>query len=510
MALLIRQLQHPVLQLQDRACSRRGFLVYDASCLRRQKAREESRHSLSDSASSAQAPATRSYPQEEPKAPLAILLLLILVVMVPIEFSLKLGSLSLTASRLYLVFLTFMILPYLGEVKLRAFDWFFIGHVAWTCVAYAKIYGVGGAVEMSGSYFLEFLTVYLAARIYLKTLGNILSVIRLLFYMFLIAGALALPEALTGIRYPHELASAITGNTYRIDYSERLGIVRAVSLFEHPILYGIFCASLFSLVWFTSTRAERVYKAPLIVAATWLSASSAPLLTVMVQAFLIAGERLTRQFKMRRDRILAALALSFFLFVQFFVGRGLVGVLALLTISPGTAYTRQSQWDYSIDDVMRSPWFGFIPGTYTRPFWLAPSIDNWWLLIIMRSGIPSLILLALSVLCLWSALARRKSVSKEFINVRLGWGLMMLALLLGAATVTFFGKLQPLFAFYMGFGGALATCLLPQQDVDAFDAPTVGGQLYTRFPKKIAGVLGQSPPSPPSPQQPGAPYSRRK
>lgn len=460
---------------------------------------------MTDSAASSPQAAGRSSPVEAPKPPLAIFLLLILVVMVPIELSFKLGSLSLTASRLYLIFLTLMILPHLSTLKLRAFDWFFIAHVAWTCAAYVKIYGLTGAIEMSGSYSLEFLTVYLAARVYLKTLDHILSVIRLLFYALLIAAAFALPEALTGTRYAHELASAVTGNTYRIDFSERMGIVRAASLFEHPILYGIFCASLFSPIWFTSTKAERVMKAPLIFAATWLSASSAPLLTLMVQIFLIATEKVTRQFKTRRDKILAIAAIGFFAFIQMFVGRGLVGVLALLTISPGTAYTRQSQWDYAVDDIMRSPWFGFVPGSYTRPFWLAPSIDNWWLLIMMRSGIPSLILIALSAVLLWMSIAKRDGTSKDFVNIRLGWGLMMLALVLGAATVTFFGKLQPLFAFYMGLGGALATCMLPQQNTPATGMAKSVKSRYTRFSNRTQS----SPERPAAPPQ-QSPYSRRK
>jgi hypothetical protein len=440
---------------------------------------------LTDSATPPPNAAGRSYPIEAPKPPLALLLLLILVIMVPIEFSLELGPLFLTASRAYLIVLSLMILPHLGGLRLRIFDWLFVGHVVWTCVAYATIYPGGKMIEMAGSYGLEFLIVYLATRIYLQTLQQIRAVITLLFVMTLISLAFAIPEAITGVRFAHEAASSLTGITYRIDYEERMGITRAASLFEHPILYGVFCASLLSLVWFTSTPAQRSYKAPAIVVATWLSASSAPLLTLGAQFLLIVIERITRDLKVRRDKLLAVIAGAFFLFVQLFVGRGLVGILALITINPSTAYTRRSQWDYAIDDIMRNPWFGFIPSTYTRPFWLAPSIDNWWLLIMMRSGIPSLVLIGLSVLFLWIAMAKRTSTLQDFVILRRGWGLMMLALILGAATVTFFGKLQPLFAFYMGMGAALATCILPEVNGSAPDTiERRSGVAYTRFPRR--------------------------
>ena len=101
----------------------------------------------------------------------------------------------------------------------------------------------------------------------------------------------------------------------------------------------------------------------------------------------------------------------------------------------------------------------------------------------MRSGIPSLILLALSALFLWIAIARRDG-PPLFKNLRTGWGMMMIALVLGAATVTFFGKLQPLFAFYMGMGAALATCALPVEGETRPASPAGrGGVRYTRFPR---------------------------
>jgi hypothetical protein len=134
---------------------------------------------------------------------------------------------------------------------------------------------------------------------------------------------------------------------------------------------------------------------------------------------------------------------------------------------------------------MRNPWFGFIPSHYTRPFWLAPSIDNWWLGIMMRSGIPSLILLALCALFMWIAIARRQ-----------GPPLFNQVIILGAATVAYFGKLQPLFAFYMGMGAALATCYLPGKDAPVQTAPVqtaIGrkGIVYTRFPTRPSVMAAQ-------------------
>jgi hypothetical protein len=456
--------------------------MMSGSILPAQTAATKARSPLSDSAAPPQTAFGRAYPVEASKSPRVIILLLILVIMVPIEFSLQIGPLFLPPARIFLIILTFMILPHVANLKLRAFDWMFIGHVAWVCVANVLIYGVGPSVQMSGSYVLEFLTVYLAARIYLQTVEDIRAVILLIVMLVLLSGALALPEALTGVRFIHDLGRSITGIVYKFDPEMRMGITRAASFFEHPILYGTFCASSFSLMWFVTSPGQRIVLAPLIMFATWLSASSAPLLTLMVQIVLLVVERLTRHIR-RRDKLLGWVAGIFALVMQVFTGRGVVGLVMLMTINPGTAYTRRAQWNFAIDDVMRNPWFGFVPSTYTRPFWLAPSIDNWWLLIMMRSGIPSLILLALSALFLWIAIARRDG-PPLFKNLRTGWGMMMIALVLGAATVTFFGKLQPLFAFYMGMGAALATCALPVEGETRPASPVGrGGVRYTRFPR---------------------------
>jgi hypothetical protein len=83
--------------------------------------------------------------------------------------------------------------------------------------------------------------------------------------------------------------------------------------------------------------------------------------------------------------------------------------------------------------------------------------------------------------------------------------MMMIALILGAATVTFFGKLQPLFAFYMGMGAALAACELPSQGNSAPAAPTGRqGPRYTRFGKRTQ----PPPPVPGAPERPPLRFRR--
>ena len=57
------------------------------------------------------------------------------------------------------------------------------------------------------------------------------------------------------------------------------------------------------------------------------------------------------------------------------------------------------------------------------------------------------------------ALALRERLYREpFYRLRTGWCIMMLGLILGGATVTYFGRMLPLFFFFTAIGGVLATC----------------------------------------------------
>lgn len=421
------------------------------------------------------------------KVPVVILILLISVIMVPVELGFNIGPLFFTWSKLFLIIFAFVMLPKIAALKLQIYDWMFIGHGLWSATAFVVIYGPGAAVERSGTYILEFIVVYLAARVYLTNIGQIQAVIRLLFIMVLVAAIAALPEAVMRVRYIHNFATSITGIRYRFDNEVRMGIMRAASFFEHPILHGIFCSSLFSLVWFTSTVRQRILRVPVIGLGTFLAASSAPLLILMLQIMLLGLERVTRQIK-RRVMIITSIAVGAAAFLNIFSGRGVVGFLALVTLNPGTAYTRRSQWEFGIDDVMRHPIFGFDTPTWTRPFWLAGSVDNYWLFMMMRSGIPSVLLLAGSAYFIWSRLARNDTTLPAFRQMRIGWGLMMVALILGGATVAYFGKLQPLFAFYIGLGAALASNPLPDENQPLPDTQTAQDRSprYSRFAPKPA------------------------
>jgi hypothetical protein len=115
-------------------------------------------------------------------------------------------------------------------------------------------------------------------------------------------------------------------------------------------------------------------------------------------------------------------------------------------------------WNQGIDDVLRNPLLGFREETWTRLFWMKPSIDNFWLLQSMRGGIPSTLFLLASMLLMARTMVHKtfdRDIDPEVAALRRGCLYMQLAFFLCGSSVHFFDKVQPFFALMLGFTAAV-------------------------------------------------------
>lgn len=418
--------------------------------------------------------------------PLLIWLFLITVVLVPIELGFYLGPLFFTWSKAFLMVMAIpVVVRAVSELRWTAADGLFMAHTLWSTLCTLLNRGAAGA-EMAGTYAIELAVVYLMVRLQLQSLAQIRATVRLLFWLVAICGAVAIPEALLERRFVHEFASSLTGITYFFSDEERFGLLRAASFFEHPILHGLFCAVLFSMVWYTHAGFGRLVRAAVITTATFFGMSSAPLLVIFTQMGLIWMERVTRALP-NRLMVITLSVVGLVLFLNVTTGRGALGFLTILTFDPSTAFYRSLIWTHGIDDVMRSPIIGMIPENWTRLPWMVLSIDNQWLLMSMRSGLPGTFFFMAALYAIWRALSRVPLAERPplFHQLRLGWGIMIVAFLLGGATVAYFGRMQPLGAFYIGLGAALALTRERVADPAAETPPARGAAPAARTPRTI-------------------------
>lgn len=397
----------------------------------------------------------------------SLALVFFLIILIPNQIAFSPGGVLLTPTRIILLVLAAPIIFAIASgrhQRFMSFDWCYVGFSMWTFLCVQINYGLSDGLMRGGQNVLETVFVYFLVQCYVNTYKKIITVVNMYFFIVVLLGFFAIIEAFSHQYIFHDLANRMMGLPLLEDSISgvRSGLYRAATVFSHPILYGTFTASVLAYVWATSpTTAGALPKALLVLAATAASLSSAPLLAFMMQAMLLAYERMTRGMPNRLTTVLVGIT-AFVTFLNLASNRGAFGFLALFTFNPGTAYTRNFQWQYGIWNVKQSPIFGMVTELWVKPWWLNSSIDNYWLAQMLLGGVPSVVLLGLAMLLMARRVYRDpdKDIPPHMARLRRGWAMSLLAMLICGATVHFFDKLQPFFAFQIAIGGAIARVLI--------------------------------------------------
>jgi hypothetical protein len=395
----------------------------------------------------------------------ALVGLYLFVFLIPIEFSFYVGPLLVTPTRFFLILAAGpVIFASLSRHKLQSEDGFFIFFILWVAMAYFYKRGAAG-IEIVGQAFLEIAISYCVARTYLTEFNHFKKLAIVLSITVAMLGILAIPEGISHYRFLHEVPEMMTGFYYYISDDTRIGLLRSSSTFEHPILFGLFCASLFTLAWYTFTSVgARIVHLLMTLMATTLSLSSAALLILTMQISLITFERITRAFK-KRTMVFGTMTIAAIVLVETLSNRGVVKLIGgNLTFNPHTAYYRVLQWEYAIDDVERHPLVGINFEQWTKPFWMTDSIDNHWLFTAMNSGVPAVLALwiVMGIIAVKLYKKKRRTTDEAHQRLYMAWLIGASSLFLGAWTVTLFGKMLPIFMFFIGIGAAMTR--LPEDD----------------------------------------------
>jgi len=386
------------------------------------------------------------------------IILFVFALLIPTEFSLNFVELRLTVYRLLLL-LAFV--PCLIKVmhdknfKILAADWLFLGYAGWVLLSLILHLGIVGGMKSGGILMIESFGSYLLARSFIRSEGEYAGLVKLIFLIIIALSLLSIPEFLIG-------KNLFRPNIEHLDF--RFGFVRAFGPFDHPILYGMYCASAVSLVLYVPIRnmqdmGTHIGRALWVTIAAFISISSGALAAAIVQFALALWRKLFGGFS-AKWRLLLIVIFILYLIIDSVSNRTPIHVLLhRLTFSQHTAYYRLEIWKWGTrNNVAENPWFGIGFGEWVRPEWMhSSSIDNFWLVIMIRYGLPSFVLLALGIFLLFFVVKGRSLLSGPVRMMRTGWCFSLIGLIVAGCTVHFWNQMHVWFFFLLGSGAWIAS-----------------------------------------------------
>lgn len=459
----------------------------------------------SDAFSSPARPAARSRGIAQRAA--APVLAIVFLLMVASPLTVTLGGTYFTSARLY-CFILFVpvIVMWLSDRggRILTADILLLLYIAWTFVCLIKATG-GKDMVYATSQSVEILGSYLLARVTIRSKEDFLAFAKWLTGLILVLLPFAFFEAATRQQPLRDIFSGIPGfNVVRIvDYEKRMGLTRAQVTFEHPILFGTFCAMSFSMGWLALQSASqslsaRVFRAVGSVGTTFFSLSSGALAVLVIQFAFIGWDWVLRTVR-TRWKILTALFAAFYVTVDMLSNRSPITILiSTVTFSSGTAWYRMAIWDYGHLEVLRHPIFGMgLFHDYVRPSWMVvSSVDNHWLLMAMRYGFPGILLLVAAFF--WNAIRMMRldlGQRPDLAPIRNAYIFTLIGTFLALSTVNAWGAAQQFVFFFVGAGGWMLAFDQDLSQKDAAPAETDSrargprGPRLTRFPV----AAGQAP-----------------
>lgn len=394
-------------------------------------------------------------------------ILFIISIFIPVEFYFMIGTVRIETYRIVLALVIIYVIFNLKEVLDRANITDLLLFILVTIAFFSFLYNhnLQKAIQSTGIYLLETLGAFYLARLYIITPQRFFRVNLAFITIITLLLGFTIYESFSQHRILHEWAEKITGNKsldYRLytDYYIRNGIMRATSLFAHPILFGTLAAMFtpfaLMLVWRFRRPLYTVNVIGLAISML-MTLSSAPLLSLIFQAITAVLVK----FWNRARRLWVGIffgGLASAMLIELLSNRGFFGILiSYLTFNPNTGYFRMLQWENSMDDIIEHPVLGIAHNDWTRPYWMdwmSDSIDSFWLLVTLQYGVFAfLVLFTACIYAVFHVLNHIDQHSDEIRWMVTSWILSMMSLVLIGFTVHYFDKLQPMFFFMLGACG---------------------------------------------------------
>ena len=326
---------------------------------------------------------------------------------------------------------------------------------SWVAISFFFNHGLTNGIEPAGIWFIETFGAYLFARRFIRSPEQFFKLIKLLVGISLAMIPIALYEALTNKQLINNLISSVFAVYGDNDMRPRWGLERVQGPFEHPILFGVFFSAIFSLAAMARRtdrgRLPQFVGAGAAAANTFFSLSVGAFISLILQAILMIWNRVMRF--TGRWKILIFGVLFAYLIVDIISNRSPIQVfISYATFNAGNAWNRIHIWEYGTAEVARHPIFGIGLHEWTRAPWMSTSMDNFWLLIAVRHGLPGLLLLACAIGLILRGVARANLHSPGFTGLQNAFLFSFIGLALAICTVHLWNATYVFLLFLAGAG----------------------------------------------------------
>ncbi len=398
------------------------------------------------------------------------------------------GGVRLSVYRIVLLVLFFPALFKLlsgAAGRIKTSDIAIIVICLWSTLAILVVQGP--LIETIGILIVETLGSYLIGRCYIRTPTQFLQMSRLFFFIILVIFPLAVFESLTGRELILQVFDMV-GTAYpAANMDKRMGLYRAQGPFAHPIHFGLFFGAFIGLVYYVVGYGRQIFSRfwrTAVVAVTGaLALSSGPLTALVAQVYMIIWDRVLIQVK-SRWYILGFLAILAYIVIDVLSNRNPFQIfISYLAFNTDTAYNRIYIWIYGTGSIWANPLWGVgIDGYWSRPYWMSPSADMFWIVPAMRHGIVVWIGYFTLFFSITGPLIFRK-FGPRLHAYRLGFLTTIFGLFMAGWTVHYWDATFAFFMFLLGSG----VWMIDYKEIEAGetplpDSPPEGTRIYSRFP----------------------------
>lgn len=397
-------------------------------------------------------------------------LLLFYASLLPPEIRISVAGQTLYPPRL----VGFGLLPWLlwqlvrRPMRFNLLDYMIFFSCFWMVFAFIVYYGFGTGLLRGGALAFDVLIPFLVCRMCFHDSRQFRRFLVLTIPGLLFAGLSMMAEALLTQPLVRPAAAAIFGalpayengvavGEGQLFIDKRLGILRAMGPFSHPIHAGLFMASflpLFGLSGLIKWPRGTGTGASLLAI---FSASSAAFLAILIALFLLGLERLQRLVSFLTWQLNVILISAMLLVAHLVSENGIVNVFIRYALNPTTARFRRLIWRYGTASVEKHPWFGIGFTDYERLPWMVPSVDNYWLLLAIRFGLlPAVMIFIVCIAAIWLLALRAPKMPEVERRLRVGIAISLFGLSLLAFTVSIYGGIQTWFYMLLGVTVSMA------------------------------------------------------